>query len=223
MEIMILEDDKTISFALKTYLEKFGFESTIYESIDDVSEISLNDFDLVILDANLPDGSGFDYLKWIREDYDIPVLMLTVKDSEESILKGFAYGADEYITKPFSLPILKARIDNIFSRKYDHGDRLIFHDLKLDNASKSAFVKGNNIDLSRQEYEVLEILLFNRGINITREKIIDRVWESNLYGVNDNTLTVTIKRLREKLGDYGKYIKTSRGIGYRWENLDEKL
>ncbi len=95
--------------------------------------------------------------------------------------------------------------------------------MKLDNASKSAFVKGKNIDLSRQEYEVLEILLFNRGINITREKIIDRVWESNLYGVNDNTLTVTIKRLREKLGDYGKYIKTSRGIGYRWENLDEKL
>ncbi len=113
MKIMILEDDETISFALKIYLEKFGFDSTIYESLDDVNKISLNEFDLAILDANLPDGSGFEYLKWIREDYDIPVLMLTVKDSEESILKGFAYGADEYITKPFSLPILKARIDNI--------------------------------------------------------------------------------------------------------------
>ena len=163
MKIMILEDDETISFALKIYLEKFGFDSTIYESLDDVNKISLNEFDLAILDANLPDGSGFEYLKWIREDYDIPVLMLTVKDSEESILKGFAYGADEYITKPFSLPILKARIDNIFSRKYDHGDRLIFHDLKLDNASKSAFVKGKNIDLSRQEYEVLRFCFLIEG------------------------------------------------------------
>ncbi|NLV76786.1 MAG: response regulator transcription factor [Tissierellia bacterium] len=220
MNILIIEDDDTISFALKTYLERFGYNSSVYEYLDDIMDINISDFDLIILDVNLPDGSGFDYLKYIREYDDIPVLMLTVKDNEDNILRGFEYGADEYITKPFSLPILKARIDNIFNRIYNHGEMFDFKDLSLNKDSKTAYIDDVPLDLSKQEYDVLEFLLFNKRINITREKLLDKVWESNHYGVNDNTLSVTIKRLREKLGIYGKHIKTIRGIGYRWEDMD---
>ena len=144
--------------------------------------------------------------------------MLTVKNTDENILRGFEFGADEYITKPFSLPILKARIDNIFRRKNVKSTDIVFGDLSLNIKSMTAYLSGDNLELSKQEFSVLEILLENRGANVIRKRIIDSVWGYDLYEVNDNTLTVTIKRLRYKLGNYGKYIKTVRGIGYMWED-----
>ncbi|MCR1898487.1 response regulator transcription factor [Irregularibacter muris] len=221
MKILILEDDSTIAFAIQSYMKRFEIKTDIFDSLEAISDIDMNDYDLAILDVNLPDGSGFEYLKYIREYYDIPVVMLTVRDSEENILTGFDYGADEYITKPFSLPILKARMDNIFKRRSQDGEDLTFQELVLDSAFKTARINNKNIELNRQEFDVLEIFLLNKGLNITREHLIDSVWGYNLYEINDNTLTVTIKRLRNKLGTYGDNIKTVRGIGYRWES--EKL
>lgn len=221
MKIMMIEDDKTISFAVKTFLEKYGMKTSIFESLEATEDIDINGFDLMILDVNLPDGSGFDYLRYFRDFSDIPVIMLTVKDAEDYILKGFSYGADEYITKPFSLPVLKARIDNVFKRKETNKEELTFKDLCLDLKSMTATIKGEKIKLSRQEFAVLEMLLSNPDINILRERIIDVVWVYDLYEVNDNTLTVTIKRLRNKLGQYGQNIKTVRGIGYSWESKDK--
>lgn len=218
MKILMIEDDKTISFAVKTFLSKHGMETSVFESLESVEDIDINKFDLIILDVNLPDGSGFDYLKYLRGFSDIPVIMLTVKDAENYVLKGFSYGADEYITKPFSLPVLKARIDNILKRKEISKEELIFKDLCLDLKSMTARLKGEKIKLSRQEIAVLEMLLSNPDINIPRERIIDSVWGYDLYEVNDNTLTVTVKRLRNKLGQYGQNIKTVRGIGYSWES-----
>ena len=216
----MIEDDKTISFAVQTFLKRYDMETEIFGNLDMTKKIDFNEFDLIILDVNLPDGSGFDYLKWLREFSNIPVIMLTVKNTDENILRGFEFGADEYITKPFSLPILKARIDNIFRRKNTKSTDIVFGNLILNLKSMTAYLSGDNLNLSKQEFSVLEILLENKGANVIRKRIIDSVWGYDLYEVNDNTLTVTIKRLRYKLGNYGKYIKTVRGIGYMWKDKD---
>ena len=218
MKIAMIEDDKTISFAVQTFLKRYDMETEIFGNLTMTEKIDFNEFDLIILDVNLPDGSGFDYLKWLREFSNIPVIMLTVKNTDENILRGFEFGADEYITKPFSLPILKARIDNIFRRKNTKSTDIVFGNLNLNLKSMTAYLNGDNLDLSKQEFSVLEILLENKGANVIRKRIIDSVWGYDLYEVNDNTLTVTIKRLRYKLGNYGKYIKTVRGIGYMWKD-----
>ncbi|WP_314970829.1 response regulator transcription factor [Peptostreptococcus stomatis] len=218
MKIAMIEDDNTISFAVQTFLKRYDMETEVFGNLTVTEKIDFNEFDLLILDVNFPDGSGFDYLKWLREFSNIPVIMLTVKNTDENILRGFEFGADEYITKPFSLPILKARIDNLFRRKNTKSTDIVFGDLNLNLKSMTAYLSGDNLELSKQEFSVLEILLENRGANVIRKRIIDSVWGYDLYEVNDNTLTVTIKRLRYKLGNYGKYIKTVRGIGYMWED-----
>lgn len=117
MKILIIEDDSTIAFVIKTYLKKENIESVTYNNLSQVENINYNDLDLILLDINLPDGSGFQFLKWLREFSDIPVIILTVKDEDKYVVKGLAEGGDDYITKPFSLPVLKARIYNVFSRK----------------------------------------------------------------------------------------------------------
>lgn len=222
MKIAMIEDDSTISFAVSTFMKRYNVEVVVFDSLEAAKQIDLKDYNLIILDANLPDGSGFDYLKWLREFSGIPVIMLTVKNEDEYILKGFENGADEYITKPFSLPVLKARIDNLFRRKSMSNNEIVFNELNLNLSSMTAKLNNDNLELNRQEFAVLELLLENKNVNLIRERIIDTVWEYDLYEVNDNTLTVTVKRLRNKLKDYGKYIKTVRGIGYMWEDSSDE-
>lgn len=222
MKIAMIEDDSTISFAVSTFMKRYGMEVTVLDSLEAAEEIDLKDFNLIILDVNLPDGSGFDYLKWLRGFSSIPVIMLTVKNADEYVLKGFENGVDEYIAKPFSLPVLKARIDNLFRRKNMSNNKIVFNELSLNLTLMTAKLNNENLELSRQEFAVLNILLENKNINVVRERIIDSVWGYDLYEVNDNTLTVTIKRLRQKLKDYGKYIKTIRGVGYMWENTGDE-
>ena len=222
MKIAMIEDDSTISFAVSTFMKRYNVEVVVFDSLEATKQIDLKDYNLIILDANLPDGSGFDYLKWLREFSGIPVIMLTVKNEDEYILKGFENGADEYITKPFSLPVLKARIDNLFRRKGMSNNEIVFNELNLNLSSMTAKLNNDNLELNRQEFAVLELLLENKNVNLIRERIIDTVWEYDLYEVNDNTLTVTVKRLRNKLKDYGKYIKTVRGIGYMWEDSSDE-
>ena len=222
MKIAMIEDDSTISFAVSTFMKRYNVEVVVFDSLEAAKQIDLKDYNLIILDANLPDGSGFDYLKWLREFSGIPVIMLTVKNEDEYILKGFENGADEYITKPFSLPVLKARIDNLFRRKGMSNNEIVFNELNLNLSSMTAKLNNDNLELNRHEFAVLELLLENKNVNLIRERIIDTVWEYDLYEVNDNTLTVTVKRLRNKLKDYGKYIKTVRGIGYIWEDRSDE-
>ena len=222
MKIAMIEDDSTISFAVSTFMKRYNVEVVVFDSLEATKQIDLKDYNLIILDANLPDGSGFDYLKWLREFSGIPVIMLTVKNEDEYVLKGFENGADEYITKPFSLPVLKARIDNLFRRKGMSNNEIVFNELNLNLSSMTAKLNNDNLELNRQEFAVLELLLENKNVNLIRERIIDTVWEYDLYEVNDNTLTVTIKRLRNKLKDYGKYIKTVSGIGYMWEDSSDE-
>ena len=222
MKIAMIEDDSTISFAVSTFMKRYNVEVANLYSLEAAKQIDLKDYNLIILDVNLPDGSGFDYLKWLREFSSIPVIMLTVKNEDEYVLKGFENGADEYITKPFSLPVLKARIDNLFRRKGMSNNEIVFNELNLNLSSMTAKLNNDNLELNRQEFAVLELFLENKNVNLIRERIIDTVWEYDLYEVNDNTLTVTVKRLRNKLKDYGKYIKTVRGIGYMWEDSSDE-
>lgn len=218
VKIAMIEDDGTIAFAVRTYLKKYDIDTKAYNDLASSENIKFDDFDLILLDANLPDGSGFDFLKWLREFSDIPVIMLTVKDEDKYVVKGLSEGADDYITKPFSLEVLKARIDNVFNRKIKKVDKIVFEDLNLNLTSKQALIKGIDLELNMKEFAVLELLLENQDINLLRQRILDYVWGYDFYEVNDNTLSVTIKRLRNKLGKYGNHIKTVRGIGYRWDN-----
>src|SRR3712207_3763585 len=176
MKIAMIEDDSTISFAVSTFLKRYDMEVAILDRLAAAEEIDLKDFNLIILDVNLPDGSGFEYLKWLREFSSIPVIMLTVKNADEYVLKGFENGADEYITKPFSLPVLKARIDNLFRRKDMSNNEIAFNELYLNLNSMTAKLNNENLELNRQEFAVLELLLENKNINLIREKIIDSVW-----------------------------------------------
>lgn len=222
MKILLVEDDKTISFAINRYFENRGNEVISCYTLDETMGLSLAKFDVIILDINLPDGIGYDYLKYIREIGDIPVLLLTVRDEEKDVLSGFKYGADDYLTKPFSLPVLDARIKNIIKRSNAYkGEEIEYKSLKLYPRNKTAYLHSEYLELGILEYNLLELFLQNAGLTLTREYIIDTLWNSDHQEISDNTLSVTIKRLREKLGAYKKYISTVRGIGYYWGIEDE--
>lgn len=220
MKILMIEDDETIVYGVKTYLARYDMDVVAASRLGDVGEEQICSADLLILDVNLPDGSGFDFLNWVRSFSKLPILMLTVKGDEDYVVKGLSQGADEYVAKPFSLPVLKARIDNLFKRLGPEEELLEFKELILDRQSKMAILRGDAVDLNRQEFDLLAMLLANRGRQLLRSQLIDEVWG---FGdeVNDNTLTVAVKRLRKKLGPYGHFIKTVRGMGYFWEDGDD--
>lgn len=220
MKILMIEDDETIVYGVKTYLARYDMDVVAASRLCDVGEEQIRSADLLILDVNLPDGSGFDFLNWVRSFSKLPILMLTVKGDEDYVVKGLSQGADEYVAKPFSLPVLKARIDNLFKRLGPEEEPLEFKELILDRQSKMAILRGDAVDLNRQEFDLLAMLLEHRDRQLLRSQLIDEVWG---FGdeVNDNTLTVAVKRLRKKLGPYGHFIKTVRGMGYFWEDGDD--
>lgn len=220
MKILMIEDDETIVYGVKTYLARYDMDVVAASRLSDVGEEQIRSADLLILDVNLPDGSGFDFLNWVRSFSKLPILMLTVKGDEDYVVKGLSQGADEYVAKPFSLPVLKARIDNLFKRLGPEEESMEFKELVLDRQSKTAILRGDAVDLNRQEFDLLAMLLAHRGRQLLRSQLIDEVWG---FGdeVNDNTLTVAVKRLRKKLGPYGHFIKTVRGMGYFWEDGDD--
>lgn len=198
-------------------------------------------FDLVVLDVNLPDGNGFDYLQEIKSKYDIFVIMLTANDMETDIVAGLELGADDYITKPFSLAVLRARVATqlrrVEAREYGcmtddstaTGERshrtgsgtdgegwIVDGDYRFHFAKMLFYHGEEQIELSKSEQKLLRFLLENRGITLSRDHLLDCIWSIDAEFVDENTLSVTVKRLRDKLGAQDK-IKTVYGIGYRWE------
>ena len=222
--ILLIEDDENISFGIKRYLDKRDFNVEIGKDISMGKAKFKIDYDLIILDMNLPDGSGYDFLRFVKSKSNIPVIFLTVKNEDDEIVKGLGLGADDYITKPFKLSILEARINTVLRRvKRDISlDDVIFsNDIKLIKSQTKVLKQGEEIFLTGREYRLLEMFMENKDQTLTRRFILEKLWDIDGDFINDNTLTVAIKRLREKI-EYNpnkpKILKTIRGIGYRMEN-----
>lgn len=186
----------------------------------------LLDLALILLDLNLPDGEGYELCQFIRKRSNLPIIFLTVCDEEEQVVKGLDLGADDYVTKPFRLSILLSRIQAVLRRsqyieKEDklRGEKVATHNLlscgnvRIEEAKKYVYLNDEKVELTAGEYKLLLILLTNKNHTLTRQFLLQKLWDEEEQYVNDNTLTVTMKRLREKLG-YPSFIKTIRGIGY---------
>lgn len=226
MNLLIVEDDITIRQGLKFYLEQENFNVISVEFAGDaIKTISNNHVDLILLDVNLPDMDGFELFKEIKKIKDIPIIFLTANDLEVSIVRGLDMGADDYITKPFKARELVSRIKNVLRRVNNNQDNNLIkiRDIVID--LKQAKVFKNNVDvmLTALEYKILITLALNPNTVFTREKILADIWDVNEDYVNDNTLTVYIKRIREKIEDditNPKIILTVRGIGYKIGGLN---
>lgn len=219
--ILIIEDDKTLNKGILLTLKQPDIEIKQAYNLEDAIQILKNgNVDLILLDVNLPDGDGFDFCKNIKEKSDIPVIFLTACDLELDIVTGLELGADDYITKPFSLMVLRARVMVALRRSEKKiGQVEIFEigDMVLDFGKLEYFKKNKKLTLSKTEQKLLKILANNKNQVLTREQLIDRVWSGEGEFVDENALTVNIKRLREKIEDdksNPNYIKTIYGIGY---------
>lgn len=220
-EILIVEDDKTISLGLEYYLTQEGFgvdvASTCREAL---TRLQTQNYDILLLDCGLPDGSGFDLFQEIRKISIVPIIFLTAIDDEVSIVMGLDMGADDYITKPFKARELLSRIKNVLRRSNSKNASNVIHikNLTIDTLQAKVLKNGVDVMLTALEYKILLILAFNPNRVFTREEILADIWDVNEEYVNDNTLTVYIKRLREKIEDdkdHPQIIQTVRGIGYK--------
>lgn len=222
--ILLVEDNEAIVLGLKYLLAQEGFETRVAVTVREAKETlrEKEGFDLALLDVMLPDGDGFELCKYMRERFDIPVIFLTAREEESDVVRGFDLGAVDYVMKPFRNRELISRIRNGLRRKEgqgaEDGKLLKCGELSLNPESGKAFVSGKEITLTKLEFRILSAMMTHPGKVFGREEILASVWD--LYGnyVNDNTLSVTMKRIREKIGDSdGKLIKTVRGMGYRLE------
>ena len=213
MTILIVEDDKPLNDGIALSLNEA--KSLQAYNLKEARTLLNDAVDLIILDINLPDGSGLDFCREIRTFSSLPIIFLTANDMELDIVAGLASGADDYMTKPFSLAVLRARIDAVMRRHllssdvYEQGG--FFFDF-----GNMIFKTGETVvNLSKTEQKLLKLLVSNKGITLSRDNLIDRVWSDGAEFVEENALSVTIGRLRQKLG--GAPIKTVYGIGYIWE------
>lgn len=225
--ILIIEDDITLNKGIMLTLRQNDINIKQAFTLEDSRNILKKEkVDLIILDVNLPDGNGFDFCKEIREKSTIPIIFLTACDMELDIVTGLELGADDYITKPFSLMVLRARVMVALRRleNKNTNNKITIDNLILD-FDKMEFTKDNNkINLSKTEQKLLKMLITNKGRVLTREQLIDNVWDNDSEFVEENALTVNIKRLREKIEDNKskpKYIKTVYGIGYIFSEGDK--
>ncbi len=215
--ILLVEDDDTIAFGIRASLAKKGCQVTSCVSLAEAKRLFSKAFALVLLDLNLPDGSGYELCRWIKEQCGTPIIFLTVRDAVEDITRGLDMGADDYVTKPFHMAVLESRIEAVLRRVPEETNGMLCcGEISLDREKMKVFVDGVEVTLTALEYRMLLILIENQGRTLPRGVILDRLWDSEGNFVNDNTLTVTVKRLREKLKD-AHCIKTIRGIGYRME------
>lgn len=217
--LLVIDDEKAILDLVKNSLEKYGHIVTVCESAADVTINTLKNYDLILLDIMMPDVDGFMFCKKIRGIVDCPILFLTAKVMETDIIYGLGIGADDYITKPFRIGELRARVTAHLRReRREHHNTLGFEqEIKFDLSSKELFMKGKKVDLTKSEYEICEYLARNRGQVFTREQIYEAVF--GFDGNSDNsTIATHIKNIRSKLAGYGVTpINTVWGVGYRWE------
>ncbi|MCI8520798.1 MAG: response regulator transcription factor [Clostridia bacterium] len=213
MKILIVEDDKALNNGIAL---SFNNDETVQTySIIEAENRFNNEIDLIILDINLPDGNGIDFCRKIRQTSRVPIIFLTANDMETDIVTGLESGADDYITKPFSLAVLRARVNAVLRR--NESDESVFKESGFDFNfdTMTFFNNGMPVELSKTEQKLLKLFVNNRGRTLSRDMLIDRIWTDGAEFVEGNALSVAVRRLREKLTD--SPIKTVYGIGYIWE------
>lgn len=220
MDTFLLEDDEAIGIGLTYSLENEGYNVTLAKSVKEAEKIiDEKEFSLYILDLTLPDGSGYDVCKRIKAKGDLPVIFLTAYDDEVNVIMGFELGADDYISKPFRVKELMLRIKSVM-RRYSNetSDGIIkINNLKINTNEAKVYKNNEEIILTAMEYRLLLILLSNRGKVLSRTALLENIWDVAGDFVEDNTLTVYIKRLRDKIEEdpaKPEFIKTVRGLGY---------
>ena len=223
MKILIVEDDSTIRSGLKYCLEYEQFEVREAALKSDIKNI--DDIDLILLDVNLPDCSGFDLFKDLKKMKNIPIIFMTANDLEVNIVMGLDMGADDYITKPFKTRELIARVKNALRKNNNYNDKIKIGNVTIDLKQAKVFKNNQDVNLTAMEYKILLILATNPNKVFTRDNLLSLVWDVNSSFVYDNTLTVYIKRIREKIEDSirePKIILTVRGLGYKIGTLNEE-
>lgn len=219
-EVYYIEDDENIAQVVKEYLEQKNCRVAIFSTIAEARQALQNHVPgIVLVDWNMPDGRGDMLCQWIRSRWaELPVVFLTVRNDACDIVSGFQNGADDYVIKPFELDVLYSRICALLRRAGNVSDNYLSCGfVSLDRSRMMVFCGGEEISLSQAEYQLLLLLLVNKGKTVTRERLLEQIWDNNGNYVNNNTLTVTMKRLREKLHQ-PSCLKTIRSFGYRMED-----
>ena len=220
VDLYYIEDDLDIAFIVKEYLEQKNFKVTLCETLAQARQVLKEHVPtVVLLDWNMPDGHGDSLCQWIRRNWkELPVIFLTVRGDCADIVSGFRNGADDYVVKPCELEVLYSRILALLRRTGNVAEQYLSCDgIRIDLSRHTVSCHSEEIPLSEAEYQLLLYLMQNKGRTVTREKILEQVWDVNGSYVNNNTLTVTMKRLRDKLYR-PKCLKTVRSVGYRMED-----
>lgn len=218
--VLIVDDESRMRKLVKDFLMQKGY--SVLEAADGEEALKVfqekqNKIGIILLDVMMPKLDGWSVLRQIRQTSKVPIIMLTARGEEQDELFGFELGVDEYISKPFSPKILVARVEAILKRtKKDENRDIDYGGIVIDNEGRTVKVDGKQIELSLREYELLKYLVDNEGIALSRDKILNNVWNYDYYG-DSRTIDSHIKKVRHKLGKKGKYIKTVRGIGYKFE------
>ena len=220
--ILIVDDEEDLCEILQYNLNNEGFNTEVAHSAEEAIKRSLCDFDLIILDVMMGPMSGFKFADKLRKELniDIPIIFLTAKDKENDILTGFSLGADDYMSKPFSINELTARVKAVLKRSYtdkiENKSILQFNGIDLDTVRKRLIINDERVELTKKEYEILKILLDNQGKVFSREDLLSRVWGQDVI-VTERTVDVNITRLRSKLGQFGPFLRNKTGYGYYFE------
>lgn len=220
IRILVVDDESRMRKLVSDFLVRKDYQ--VIEAADGQEALDIffeqKDISLVILDVMMPKMDGWEVLKEIREYSKIPVIMLTAKGDERDELAGFDLGADEYISKPFSPKILVARVEALLRRSnlISGEEKITAGDIVLDKASHTVTIGGNSVELSFKEFELLNYFMENQGIALSRDKILNHVWNYDYFG-DARTIDTHVKKLRSKMGDCGEYIKTIWGMGYKFE------
>ena len=220
IKVLVVDDESRMRKLVKDFLTREGY--TVLEAGDGMEAMDIfyadKDIALIILDVMMPKMDGWQVCREIRESSKVPIIMLTARSEERDELQGFELGVDEYISKPFSPKILVARVNAILRRTLGNvgGDVLEAGGIVLDKAAHIVKIDGESVDLSYKEFELLSYFIENQGIALSREKILNNVWNYDYFG-DARTIDTHVKKLRSKLGDKGNYIKTVWGMGYKFE------
>lgn len=227
--VLLVEDDGSLIDGLEYALKKDGFEVEVARSVEEFGKLYTEGrFDVVLLDVSLPDGNGFEICERIRRTSEVPILFLTAADEEFNVVRGLDMGGDDYVSKPFRLNELLSRIHSLQRRAGKGGKGagavqepvLESGGIRVDLVGNRAWLEEEPLELTAQEYRLLCLFLKNQGMILTRERILDRLWDGNGEFVDDNTLSVYIRRLRSKIEEEPsspKHLLTVRGLGYQWK------